>query len=80
MISLKTNSCGLFLNCVFQGGYGEGRDWLWCYAVAYRLEHGQLWKWTSFLMGAGAKTSLGVCLTELKHQNLFNTIGTFRDR
>ncbi len=31
-------------------------------------------------LGAGAKTSLGVCLTELKHQNLFNTIGTFWGR
>jgi hypothetical protein len=31
-------------------------------------------------LGAGAKTSLGVCLTELKHKNLFNTIGTFWGR
>jgi hypothetical protein len=27
--------------------------------------------------GACAKTSLGVCLTKLKHKNLFNEIGTF---
>jgi hypothetical protein len=28
-------------------------------------------------LGAGAKTSLGVCLTELKHNNLFNKIDIF---
>jgi hypothetical protein len=28
----------------------------------------------------GAKTSLGVCITELKLENLFNTIGTFWGR
>jgi hypothetical protein len=34
----------------------------------------------SFYLGASAKTTLGVCLTELKHYNLFNAIGSFWGR
>jgi hypothetical protein len=35
--------------------------------VPYSMTKRQLWKSLHSYLGAGAKTSLGVCFTELKH-------------